>query len=261
MAKKPAECEEVADESWMATFADAITLLMAFFVMLLTFVEYDVPAFDDAAEAISDRVGGGGPPAPKKMLKMELEDAVYELQADSAVSIDKDSKGLTIELSGGAFFYPGTATLREEAIPVLKKMGETLAVPDYACFNIEVEGHTDDIPIRTVNFPSNWELSSGRSARVVRFFIEEKLEPFRFHSIGFAHTKPKVPNRDIDGNALPENQSTNRRIQMRVELMRLKDQERCLAAQEVANLEEAAPNPESLQNTANETEGTPSSTN
>ena len=51
MAKKPAECEEVPDESWMATFADAITLLMAFFVMLLTFAEYDIPAFDEAAEA------------------------------------------------------------------------------------------------------------------------------------------------------------------------------------------------------------------
>ena len=79
MAKKPAECEEVADESWMATFADAITLLMAFFVMLLTFVEYDVPAFDEAAEAISDRVGGGGPPSPKKLLKMELEPSGSEL--------------------------------------------------------------------------------------------------------------------------------------------------------------------------------------
>ena len=232
MAKKPAECEEVADESWMATFADAITLLMAFFVMLLTFVEYDVPAFDEAAEAISDRVGGGGPPAPKKLLKMELEDAVYEMQAAQAVSINRDSKGLVIELNGGAFFYPGTASLREEAIPVLKRMGETLAAPDYSCFNIEIEGHTDDVPIRTANFPSNWELSSGRSARVVRFFIEEKLEPFRFHSMGFAHTKPKVPNRDTDGNPLPENQETNRRIQMRVELMRLEEQERCLAALE-----------------------------
>ena len=244
MAKKPAECEEVADESWMATFADAITLLMAFFVMLLTFVEYDVPAFDDAAEAISDRVGGGGPPAPKKMLKMELEDAVYEMQADQAVSVNNDSKGLVIELSGGAFFYPGTATLREEAKPVLKRMGETLAAPEYSCFNIEIEGHTDDVPIRTVNFPSNWELSSGRSARVVRFFIEQKLQPFRFHSMGYAHTKPKVPNRDADGNPLRENQSTNRRIQMRVELMRLEEQERCLKAQESETTKQIASNTE-----------------
>ena len=242
MAKKPAECEEVPDESWMATFADAITLLMAFFVMLLTFVEYDVPAFDEAAEAISDRVGGGGPPSPKKLLKMELEDAVYEMQADQAVSINRDSKGLVIELSGGAFFYPGTANLREEALPVLQRMGETLAAPDYSCFNIEIEGHTDDVPIQTVNFPSNWELSSGRSARVVRFFIEQNLEPFRFHSMGFAHTKPKVPNRDADGNPLPENQETNRRIQMRVELMRLEKQERCLAALEAKASDETGGN-------------------
>ena len=58
MAKKPPPPEEPPDESWMATFADAITLLMAFFVMLLTFAEYDIPAFDEAAAAIAERVGG-----------------------------------------------------------------------------------------------------------------------------------------------------------------------------------------------------------
>ena len=114
MAKKPAECEEVADESWMATFADAITLLMAFFVMLLTFVEYDIPAFDEAAEAIAERVGGEGPPSPAKLLKEEVEMMVDDMDADGDVTVVKDARGLMIELSGGAFFVPGTATLREK---------------------------------------------------------------------------------------------------------------------------------------------------
>ena len=68
----------------MATFADAITLLMAFFVMLLTFAEYDIPAFDEAAAAIAERVGGDPQINPSQQLKMELEDTMYEMQADQA---------------------------------------------------------------------------------------------------------------------------------------------------------------------------------
>jgi len=227
MAKKPPECEEVADESWMATFADAITLLMAFFVMLLTFADYDIPAFDEAAEAIAERIGGDGPPSPAKMLKEEVQMMVDEMDADGDVTVVKDARGLMIELSGGAFFNPGTATLRDRATPILKGMTESLNLPEYRCFNIKVEGHTDDIPIKTERFPSNWELSAARSSRVARFLIDEKLKDYRFKTIAFADTRPKVPNRDESGAPIKENQAKNQRIQMRVERMSLKEQARC----------------------------------
>ncbi len=84
---------------------------------------------------------------------------------------------------------------------------------------------------------------------MVRFFIEQKLQPFRFHSIGYAHTRPKVPNRDSEGNPLRENQATNRRIQKRVELMRLKEQEKCLAAQNTDLPQESQPDNEVPQET------------
>ena len=95
------------------------------------------------------------------------------------------------------------------------------------CFNIEVEGHSDDTPIRTKQFPSNWELSAARASRVVRFFIEEKMASFRFQAIGFAETKPKVPNRDAEGKPIKQNQMTNRRIELHVERMSLEEQQRC----------------------------------
>ena len=129
MAKKPPPPDEPPDESWMATFADAITLLMAIFVMLLTFAEYDIPAFDDAAAAIAERVGGDPQINPSQQLKMELEDTMYEMQADQAVQVQKDSRGVTIEIKGGAFFKPGPAHIRKVARPVLKGIADKIGAP------------------------------------------------------------------------------------------------------------------------------------
>lgn len=223
----PPPAEEPVDESWLGTYADAITLLMAFFVMLLTFAEYDIPAFEAASTAISNNVGGGDEISTTQELKIGVQDVVFEMQADQVVSVAQDKRGIIIELASRAFFKPGSAQLREAAVPVLKKMSDMLSAPKFACFNIEVEGHTDDIPIRTKQFPSNWELSAARASRVVRFFIEEKMAAFRFQAIGFAETKPKVPNRDGEGKPIKENQATNRRIELHVERMSIEEQQRC----------------------------------
>jgi len=218
---------EPVDESWLATYADAITLLMAFFVMLLTFAEYDIPAFEEASTAIKNNVGSTNEVSPTQELKIETQDIVFEMQADQVVSVAQDNRGIVIELASRAFFKPGSATFRDAAIPVLEKMTSLLGAPKFACFNIEVKGHTDDEPIRTKQFPSNWELSAARASRVVRFFIEQKLEAFRFKAIGLAATRPKVPNRDPEGKPIKENQATNRRINLHVERMSLEEQKLC----------------------------------
>ena len=227
MAKKPPPPDEPPDESWMATFADAITLLMAFFVMLLTFAEYDIPAFDEAAAAIAERVGGDPQINPSQQLKMELEDTMYEMQADQAVQVQKDSRGVTIEIKGGAFFKPGTAQIRKVARPVLKGIADKIGAPKFRCFNVEVIGHTDDIPIRNKIFRSNWELSAGRASRIVRLFISDGLESYRMKASGYGDSKPKVPNRDQEGKAIRENQATNRRIEVKLERMSLEEQKKC----------------------------------
>lgn len=214
-------------EDWLTTFADAITLLMAFFVMMLTFAEFDIPAFEEATTAIGNNVGNKDEISTTQELKIELQDVVFEMQADQVVSVAQDNRGIVIELASRAFFKPGSAQLREAAIPVLDKMTLMLGAKKFACFNIEVKGHTDDAPIRTKQFPSNWELSAARASRVVRFFIEQELQDFRFKAIGLADTKPKVPNRDAEGKAIKENQATNRRINLHVERMSIEEQQRC----------------------------------
>ncbi|MEK9671277.1 MAG: flagellar motor protein MotB [Rhodospirillaceae bacterium] len=213
-------------EDWMTTYADAITLLMCFFVMMLTFAEYNMPAFEEAAAAIKDKIGGSDTASPTEKLKIDVEDVVFQMQADQAVKVTKDSKGVVIELASNAFYKPGTAELNEAAIPALEKIAKTIAAPRYATYNITIEGHTDDEPIKTQMFPSNWELSTARAARVVRFFAEgDFVAPLKLSAAGFADQKPKVPNRDAEGNPIPENRATNRRTTLRINSMSLKERE------------------------------------
>ena len=222
-------------EDWLITYADAITLLMAFMVMLLTFSKYDVPAFEEAAAAIKSNLTGKDATSPIQLMRIDVQDVVYNMQADQVVKVEEDDKGVIIELSSSAFYKPGSADIREEALPVLEKITQTLLAPRYQTYVIEIEGHTDDTPINTQAFPSNWELSAGRAVRVVRFFAENEIEPFRMKATGYADTKPKAPNLDPQGVPIPENRIKNRRVAIRIFPMSLKEREVFL--QKVADLE------------------------
>ena len=220
------------DESWMATFADTVTLLMAFFVMLLTFTEFDMPAYEEMTSAISTAVGGSDKQSTTQSLKIDVEDKVYEMQADQVISVGSDEKGVTIELQSNAFFQPGSADILPAAIPVLQKLAETLSSPNYELYNVVVEGHTDDGTINTPRFQSNWELSSARAATVVRMFEANNVARERLRATGYADTRPKVPNLDLEGKPIPENRATNRRVVLRLHPMSLNDRDAYLRAQE-----------------------------
>ena len=236
---KPSEAET---EDWLVTYADAITLLMAFFVMMLTFAEFDIPAYQEAVEAIKAQVGNKEKEdSPVQTLKLDVEDVVYNMQADQVVTVSIDDKGVIIELASSAFYKSGTAQFREQAKPVLEKIALTLSAPKYRLYTIEAEGHTDDDPINTPIFPSNWELSAGRAAGVVRMFEAMDLDSGRMIAEGFADTQPKVPNREEDGSPIKENQATNRRVVIRVFPMNLNDQEKYFENTEIRQIGKAPP--------------------
>ncbi len=218
MAIKPIIHPPDEPEDWLTTYADAITLLMAFFVMLLTFAEFDVPAYQEAAAAIANNIGEGEKDAQSdtQTLKIDVEDVVFEMQADQVVDVKLDKKGVVIDLAGGAFFKPGNAELNEAAIPVLDKIAQMIKEEKFKLYNVEVEGHSDNEPISTAMFPSNWELSSARASTVVRFFGDTGVNYQKMKAVGFADTRPKVPNFDREGKPIPQNQETNRRISIRV---------------------------------------------
>lgn len=215
--EEPEEAEE-----WLTTYADAITLLMAFFVMLVSFSKIDIPTFEQVAAGIKNELGKRDTQSPISLLKVDVQDVVYQQQADQAVNVESTDKGISIELSSNAFYKPGSAEIREEAIPVLSKIFESLNGEKYQLYFVDVEGHTDDVPIHTERFPSNWELSTARATTVVRFFVGKGMEPERLKATGFAETRPKVPNIDENGKPLPENRATNRRVAIEVYPMDLK---------------------------------------
>jgi len=84
-------------------------------------------------------------------------------------------------------------------------------------YQITVEGHTDDTPINTSRFPSNWELSTARASAVVHFFLDQGIPALKLRAAGYADTFPKAPNRDSNGNAIPANQTQNRRVVIKME--------------------------------------------
>ena len=217
--------DEPEDESWLTTYADAITLLMAFFVMLLNFSKIDIPSFQEVAAGIANEIGMGTDEAmPITLLQEAFEEVVAEMQADQVVDVQTDENGnITIELASAAFYKSGSAEFRPQALPVLQKIGELLNAPRFKAYEVEIAGHTDDDPIHTRMYPSNWELSTGRATRIVRYFVQLGLDYRRFKAAGYAHTRPKVPNRDKEGNPIVENQMENRRVVLTATPMSLAD--------------------------------------
>ncbi|MCW8836574.1 MAG: OmpA family protein [Rhodospirillales bacterium] len=210
--KKPQE----ESEDWLTTYADAITLLMAFFVMLVSISKVELPLYEKVAAGIAKEIGKRESVSPLQLLKIDLQDIVFSLKAEQAAGVGTDSEGLVMELDGSALFEIGAATIRQQATPLLLGLSQQLNAPRYKAFTVAVEGHTDDDPISTPVYPSNWELSSGRAASVVRFFIEQGVAPQRLKAVGFADTQPKYPNRKVDGTPLPENKAENRRVVIRI---------------------------------------------
>ncbi len=222
---KPENDEDL--EAWLMTYADMITLLMAFFVMLLAVSEPKKEKMEHVGEAIREMMG----------MEAESKDTVSEKSKDGTisalyddlieiaekdnmgknVSVERTDKGLIMEISSGAFYNSGSADFKKEAEPFLLDVAEALANFDEKNYLIEVAGHTDDVPIKTPKFPSNWELSAARAAGVVRFFIEQGGVSEQYRAMGLADAMPKVPNLDENGKPIPANQTLNRRIVVKIE--------------------------------------------
>lgn len=208
--------KQEADEDWMTTFADMVTLLLTFFIMLVSISKVDVVLFEQVKAGVAKGIGNRDEVRPIQLLKIDVQDAVQAMKLEDVVAVGTDDQGLTIEFASSAFYQPGSAEIREEAIEPLTRIAATIGAERYRGFQVEVQGHTDDTGISTQIFPSNWELSAARATRVVRFFADTGIAPERMEAIGYADTRPKVPNRDAYGEPLAANQEVNRRVVVRV---------------------------------------------
>jgi len=234
--------EEKGAPKWMVTFSDMMTLILVFFILLFSMSVVDAQKFRAIADSFQDRavfdfypsVVPFENPAEDRDVKddpfesevdpfesfMEMDEEEINEQLDELfeevteylevnelteqISASRDDRGVVLVLQEQALFETARADIIDEAEPFLGKVGTLLStIPNM----VKVEGHTDNRPISTPQFPSNWELSGARASSVIRFLIdEETLEPGRFLAVGYGDTRPVAPNNSAD------NFQQNRRV-------------------------------------------------
>ncbi|TAN46397.1 MAG: flagellar motor protein MotD [Methylococcaceae bacterium] len=133
----------------------------------------------------------------------ELQEELAPFIADQMVSVVRESEWIEVDMKSSLLFASGSAELGQSALPVLHPITELLRTSPN---EIHVEGHTDDVPINTVQFPSNWELSAARAASVVHEFMRGGVEPSRMAAIGYSQYQPVGDNHTDDGR------NRNRRV-------------------------------------------------
>ncbi|MDK2822103.1 MAG: chemotaxis protein MotB [Clostridia bacterium] len=224
---------------WMTTYGDMITLVLTFFILLYSYSSLDVLKWKQVVSSVKGSLGvidggttlndielvGQGKPndninerriteeeleqferLQQKLLEMEnLKNSLKGVleKMDQRIIVDTDQRGVILRFEDSVLFDKGKADLKPEARDVLTKVADLLIELDKP---IRIEGHTDDLPIRTVQFPSNWELSTTRSTNVLRFLLEHGLNPKQLSAVGYGEYHPLVPNID------EESRRKNRRV-------------------------------------------------
>jgi len=202
-------------EPWMATFADMVTLLMVFFVLFYSVEKDNTEKFKSAIDMMVEE---DGPDGLAKIMKVmdatevmqnlkEMRDATLAAQAEETVEdkIVLRVPGLNLFKKGGAKLSPAARPVLDEIVKIIKTKGKK--------HKIFIQGHTDDLPIHTAKFESNWELSAIRATAVLRYFFDKGIDPERLTATGYADTFPMVSNDTKEGRA------KNRRIEFVLEKM------------------------------------------
>jgi chemotaxis protein MotB len=228
MARKRYDDEETdaSHDRWLISYADFITLLFAFFVVMYAISVVNVGKYQVLSDALGDAFGGK-PAVPQASSTIEqlplakliarkraeavrrererLDTLARELNASLAplvkngqVRVTQTARGVTVEINAKVLFDEGQAALGGEARATLGAVATLLRNDPHA---IQVEGHTDNQPIANSAFPSNWELSSVRASSVVRLFIEGGVAEGRLTAVGHGANLPVAPNTDEAGRA------------------------------------------------------------
>jgi chemotaxis protein MotB len=205
-------------EPWLVSYADMMTLLFGFFVLMYSFENAKVKGLlqeDDSMTRIRKEIAVyfGGTYAEKMTQMAEQVKQVVGNKNEllKNFKIDSDPEGVRINLTSEFLFPSGSSELSAQSQPILSQIVETIRAggPDT---KIRIEGYTDDNPISTEKFPSNWELSGARAASVLRLFEKAGWEPDLLMAVGFGSSRAAYANRTTDGTAIPENQALNRRV-------------------------------------------------
>jgi chemotaxis protein MotB len=222
---------------WLLTYADMITLLMAFFIMLYSMSVLNLAKFQQVAVSIKSGFGGmvegqgrsilgsssqfnirpspivGETAGVPNQTVRKIQTMIKDEKLENKVRLRVDERGLVISLSTDkVLFGPGRASLSPSARKIIDAVAGSLKdIPN----EVRVEGHTCDLPIRSSEYPSNWELSTARATNVIRYLIDKKgFQPDRLSAAGYADSRALVPNTS----------ESNRAINRRVDIVVLRSQ-------------------------------------
>ena len=225
-------------ERWLVSYSDFITLLLAFFVVMYAISSVNegkyrvvsdslVSAFGNAAKRPDLATSAAQPLTPLKPRQIfanrngrqrrqqeQMQDMARDIMKvlaplvkEGKVRVTQSNRGITVEINASVLFAPGQAALEESSDQTLRAVAQVVKNEEHA---IQVEGHTDNVPIKTVLFPSNWELSTARASSVVRLFIESGVGAHRLTALGYGENRP------VESNDIPQGRARNRRVTVTV---------------------------------------------
>ncbi len=218
MARKKQEEAKKGAPEWLATYGDMMTLCLCFFVLLFSFSTIDAQKFKAVAESLQGSLGvfESGPtlsvipnvneypsdiPVDEEIdyneLYQEIKKILDEKGLQNSVTLVLNERGLLIRFLDNVLFPSGSAELKAESKEIIDMLSDVVKKNNNS---VRVEGHTDNIPIRTGKFPSNWELSTTRAVNVVKYFIEIKgIAPDKLSAAGYGEYHPIEKNDNAGG--------------------------------------------------------------
>jgi len=240
--RKKIEDEHENHERWLVSYADFITLLFAFFVVMYAVSSVSEGKYRVLSDSMSSAFGGrisllsaskgteqAASPAfelPLTMHKRRVAEAAVKREREQMkavtqhlisslaplieqgqVHVMQTARGITVEINASVLFAQGEARLSDEASNTLAAVARVMK---NQLFPMQIEGHTDNVPISNPYFPSNWELSAVRASSVVRLFIENGIAEKRLTAIGYGDTRP------VSSNDTAEGRLRNRRVQVMI---------------------------------------------
>ena len=209
--------EHIEDQEWLLTYSDMITLLLAFFAMLIAVSYVDINLWEQMKQGLRSEISKDDTvQTPLAEVKADLEQLLAVEKANGLVDIILVKDGIKLLFSSSSFYNSGDAELLPRGENIISKVTQAMNALDFYKFYVDVEGHTDNVPINTPVYPSNWELSVARASGVVKSFINDGIEADRLKASGYADTKPVVPHVDESGKDLIMNRAQNRRIVVRI---------------------------------------------
>ncbi|MGK5087290.1 flagellar motor protein MotB [Bdellovibrionota bacterium FG-2] len=212
--------EQAADDesNWLVSYADMMTLLCGFFIMMFSMSKLDAPQFEPVREAVAKQFGGDFK-SPTKALAKFVSQVLDQNGTDKQAILKSDPYGVTIVFKSTVFFDSMGADMRPEGRAVLVKLVESLASRqemEMKKYKIVVEGHTDSRPVVSGPYPSNWELSASRASKVLRLFLDRGFSPSPLTAIGYADSHPIADARLPTGELNEDAMNQNRRVVVRV---------------------------------------------